>query len=63
MKKKEQKALATKIAKVERKLQKATDQKEINLLQSQMMELCGSVNNLEDMTAIDEMVMEILEKT
>lgn len=62
MKRKELKALAKKIAKVELKIQNSEDPKEIRKAQEEMMELCGSVESLEDMTEIDEMVQEILEK-
>ena len=62
MKRKELKALAQKIAKVELQIREATDSQEKHKLQGEMMKLCSKVNNLEDIAIIDEMVLEILEK-
>lgn len=62
MKRKELKALAQKIAKVELQIREATDSQEKHKLQDEMMKLCSKVNNLEDIAIIDEMVLEILEK-
>lgn len=62
MKKKEQKALAQKIAKYELIVQTSDDKKRIHDAQDKIMELSGHVETLDDMAAIDEMVQEILEK-
>ena len=62
MKRKELKALAAKIAKQERILQTSDDAKEKKRAEIEIMKLSSSVNNLEDMVKIDEIVMEMLEK-
>ena len=62
MKKKEQKALAQKIAKYELIVQTSDDKKRIRDAQDKIMELSGRVETLNDIAAIDEMVQEILEK-
>ena len=62
MKRKELKALANKIAKVEQKLRKTEDPKQKKRLESEIMELSGQVDSLEDMVIVDEIVLEILEK-
>lgn len=62
MKKKEQKALAQKIAKYELIVQTSTDKKQVRDAQDKIMELSGKVETLDDIAAIDEMVQEILEK-
>ena len=62
MKRKELKALAEKIAKQERILQTSDDAKEKKRAEIEIMKLSSSVNNLEDMVKIDEIVMEMLEK-
>lgn len=62
MKKKEQKALAQKIAKYELIVQTSDDKKRIRDAQDKIMELSGRVETLDDIAAIDEMVQEILEK-
>ena len=62
MKRKELKALAKKIAKVEQKLRKTEDPKQKKRLEAEIMELSGQVDSLEDMVIVDEMVLEILEK-
>ena len=62
MKKKEQKALAQKIAKYELIVQTSDDKKRSHDAQDKIMELSGHVETLDDMAAIDEMVQEILEK-
>lgn len=62
MKKKEQKALAQKIAKYELIVQTSDDKKRIRDAQDKIMELSGRVESLDDIAAIDEMVQEILEK-
>lgn len=60
MKRKERKQLAEKIAKVQRQYDRTTDLKEKQRLEVEMMDLCSKVDNMEDMTAIDEMVMNLL---
>ena len=62
MKKKEQKALAQKIAKYELIVQTSTDKKQVRDAQDKIIELSGKVESLDDIAAIDEMVQEILEK-
>lgn len=62
MKKKEQKALAQKIAKYELIVQTSSDKKQVRDAQDKIMELSGKVETLDDIAAIDEMVQEILEK-
>lgn len=60
MKKKELKNLAKKIAKYEQIIQSSDDKDEIRKAQLAIIELSGSVNSLEDITAIDEMVQDFL---
>jgi phage shock protein A len=62
MKQKEIKNLAQKIAKYERIVQTSDDKKMIRQAQEKIMELTNSVTSLDDMVAIDEAVMELLEK-
>ncbi len=62
MKKKEQKALAQKIAKYELIVQTSDDKKKVRDAQDKIIELSGKVESLDDIAAIDEMVQEILEK-
>ena len=62
MKKKEQKALAQKIAKYELIIQTSDDKQRIRDAQDKIMDLSGRVATLDDIAAIDEMVQEILEK-
>lgn len=62
MKKKEMKALATKIAKYERIIQLNQDAKSVRQAEEEIMRLSSSVKSLDDMVAIDELVMEMLEK-
>ena len=62
MKKKEQKALAQKIAKYELIVQTSDDKKRVRDAQNKIIELSGKVESLDDIAAIDEMVQEILEK-
>ena len=61
MKKKELKMLAQKIAKYEKIIQTSDDNKEIRNAQEEIMKITKSVNNLEDMVAIDEIVMTLLD--
>ena len=62
MKQKEIKNLAQKIAKYERIIQTSDDKKQIRQAEEEIMKLSSSVSSLEDMTAIDELVIEMLEK-
>ena len=62
MKKKEIKNLAQKIAKYERIIQNSDDDKMVRQAQEEIMRLSSSVDSLDDMVAIDEYVMELLEK-
>ena len=62
MKKKEQKALAQKIAKYELIVQTSDDNKRVRDAQDKIIELSGKVESLDDIAAIDEMVQELLEK-
>ena len=62
MKKKELKNLAAKIAKYERIIQTSDDKKAVRQAEEEIMRLSSSVDSLEDMVAIDELVMELLAK-
>ena len=62
MKQKEIKNLAQKIAKYERIVQTSDDKKLVHQAEEEIMRLSSSVDSLEDMVAIDELVMELLEK-
>ena len=62
MKKKELKNLAAKIAKYEKIVQTSEDTKAVKRAEEEIMKLSSCVDSLEDITAIDELVMEILEK-
>lgn len=62
MKKKELKNLAQKIAKAERIIQTSDDPKAVAKAESEVMELSGHVDTLEDIVIIDEMVQDLLEK-
>lgn len=62
MKKKELKNLAAKIAKYERIIQTSDDKYAVHQAEEEIMRLSSSVDKLEDMVAIDELVMELLEK-
>ena len=62
MKKKEMKNLATKIAKCERIIMLNEDPKTVKQAEEEIMRISSSVHSLEDMVAIDELVMEMLEK-
>ena len=62
MKRKELKAIAAKIAKAELLIKNSTDKKIISKAENDIIMLCGEVFSLEDMTVVDEMVQEILEK-
>ena len=60
MKRKELKNLAQKIAKAEKIIQTSDDPKVIKKAEQEIMMLSGQVDSLADMTAIDELVQEIL---
>ncbi len=60
MKKKEIKNLAQKIAKYERIIQTSDDKKAIAQAEEEIMKVSSSVHSLEDMMAIDELVLELL---
>ena len=60
MKRKERKQLAQKIAKKKKKYDASTDMKEKSRLETEIMDLCSQVDNMEDMIVIDEMVLELL---
>ena len=62
MKRKEIKNLAEKIAKFERIIQTSSDKKEIARAEQEIMKLSSCVKSLDDMVAVDELLMEILEK-
>ena len=62
MKKKEMKNLAAKIAKCERIIMLNEDPKAVKQAEEEIMRLSSSVDRLEDMITIDELVMELLEK-
>lgn len=62
MKQKEIKNLAQKIAKYERVVQESDDKHLVRQAQEKIMELTSGVTSLEDMVAIDELVMDLLEK-
>lgn len=60
MKRKELKNLAKKIAQAEHIVQTSDNQDEIQRAQMEIMTLSSHVDNLNDITIIDEMVQELL---
>lgn len=62
MKRKELKNLAQKIARYERIIQSNSNEKLKQQAENEIMKLCSSVDSMEDMVAVDELVMEILAK-
>ena len=62
MKKKELKNLAAKIAKYERIIQTSDDKKAVKQAENEIMRLSSCVESLDDLVAIDEFVLELLEK-
>ena len=62
MKQKEIKNLAQQIDKYERIVQTSDDKHLVRQAQEKIMELTSGVTSLDDMVAIDEAVMELLEK-
>lgn len=61
MKRKEVRNLAQKIAKLEKIIQSSDDKEEVSRAEEEIMKVSSSVKSLEDMMAIDEIVMELLE--
>lgn len=62
VKQKELKNLAKKIAKLEMIIQSSDNSDEISRAQEEMIRLSSHVDSLDDVIAIDELVMEILQK-
>lgn len=62
MNKKELKGLAKKIANLELKRNKTTDKEELSKIDSEIMNLCGKVKSFDDVTILDDLILEILEK-
>lgn len=62
MKRKELKNLAQKIAQYERIIQSNSNEKLKQQAENEIMKLCSGVDSMEDMIAVDELVMEILAK-
>lgn len=62
MNRKELRELARKIAKQEKKLEKATTDEERKQAEQAIMELTGCVNNLDDVSRLDEMILDLLEQ-
>lgn len=60
MKRKELKRLAEKIAKCEYIIQTSSDKGAIRRAQDDIFTLSGQVDSLEDITAIDELIQDIL---
>lgn len=63
MKPKELKSLAAKIAKYEKVIQSTQDAKEKRKAEEEIMKLSSSIQSVEDMVRIDEIVQDILEKS
>lgn len=62
MKRKEIRNLATKIAKYEKIIQNSNDKEAIKQAENEIMKVSSSVHSLEDMMAIDELVVEVLKE-
>ena len=62
MNKKELKGLAKKIANLELKRNKTTNKEELSKIDSEIMNLCGKVKSFDDVTILDDLILEILEK-
>ena len=60
MKMKELKNLAKKIAKCEQIIQNSDDKEAIRRAEAEVIKLSGSVDSLEDIMIIDELVQELL---
>ena len=63
MKKKELKALAQQIAKYEKVVQTSTNKNEVRDAQMKIMNLSESVDSLEDMMVLDEIIQDMLKKS
>ena len=63
MTKRECKRIAQKIADLELRLQKSTDEDERRKIQDKILKICGSFTDIEAMMQIDEMVQEILKNS
>lgn len=63
MTKKEMKNLAKQIAKLENIIKTSQDKEKIYEAEQQVMNLTSKVTDFDDMMEIDEMVLNILEKT
>ena len=63
MKTKELKNLAAKIAKYEKIIQSTQDAKEKRKAEEEIMKLSSSIQSVEDMVRIDEIVQDILENS
>lgn len=62
MTKKELKRIAKSIVKYELIIENETDKKKIQQAQNEIIRLTSQVTNLDDMEAIDEMVMDMLKE-
>lgn len=62
MKKKELKRLAEKIAHYENIIQNSLDKDEVKMAKENIIYLSGSVDDLDDILLLDEMVQSFLEK-
>lgn len=62
MKRKELRNIATKIAKCEQIIRSGEDKNAAKRAEDEIMKLSAGVADLDDLVAIDELVMEILEK-
>lgn len=62
MKKKELKNLATKIAKLEKELQTTSELSKKQEIELEIMKLTGCVSSIDDISQLDDMVIEILSK-
>lgn len=63
MTKRECKRIAQKIADLELRLRKSTDEEERRKIQNKILRICGSFTDIEVMMQIDEMVQEILKSS
>lgn len=63
MTKRECKRIAQKIADLELRLQKSTDEDERRKIQDKILKICGSFTDIEAMMQIDEMVQEIIKNS
>ena len=63
MKRKEQKNLANKIAKLEQIIQRNEDPKQVQQAKDEIMKLSGHVDSLEDIMLMDELIQDILKNS